>query len=270
MTIFNTTKGPVEIRELHSIADMISAETIQLEVWGMQTYPTPKELLIPVQHEGGYLVGAFSSEGKMVGMVFGFPTSQPGLLHSHIAATLKEWRNLGIGAQMKWFQRDWCLEHGFSRVRWTVDPLRATNAELNIRKLGGYASTYYTDYYGATYGIDAGSPTDRLLLEWDLTSPRVVQRIQTTPPDVGFPSAVPVNEISNNEPVNPRLDLEDKQLLLRLPDDFVKLSAQDVQLASRWRMQTRQLFEHYFARGYTIVEFTRVDGPAYLLEKRPN
>jgi chorismate synthase len=77
MTIFNTAKGPVEIRELHSIADMIDAETIQLEVWGLQTIPTPKELLIPVQHEGGYLVGAFSSEGKMVGMVFGFPTAQP-------------------------------------------------------------------------------------------------------------------------------------------------------------------------------------------------
>jgi chorismate synthase len=169
---------------------------------------------------------------------------------------------------MKWFQRVWCLEHGYSRVRWTVDPLRAANAELNIRKLGGYASTYYTDYYGATHGIDAGTPTDRLLLEWDLNSPRVVQRIQTTPPDAGFPSVIPINEISNAEPQNPRLNLDDQQLLLRLPEDFVKLSAGDVQLAIRWRMHTRELFEHYFAKGYAIVEFTRVGGPAYLLEKR--
>jgi predicted GNAT superfamily acetyltransferase len=152
---------------------MIAAEQIQKTVWGWEAIPHPKEILIPIQHEGGLLAGAFDPAGKMVGMVFGFPTRQVDVQHSQLLATLPEWRGQGIGARLKWFQRSWCLERGINHVRWTVDPLRAANAALNIRHLGGTASTYYTDYYGVMQGIDAGAPTDRLLVEWDLNHPRV-------------------------------------------------------------------------------------------------
>ncbi|MBE0697031.1 MAG: hypothetical protein IH586_08910, partial [Anaerolineaceae bacterium] len=55
MMRFDTSRGVVEIRELHSMAEMIAAEGIQLAVWGAEIIPHPKEMLIPVQHEGGLL-----------------------------------------------------------------------------------------------------------------------------------------------------------------------------------------------------------------------
>ena len=268
MTTITTSKGKVEIRELNSVTDMVAAEKIQLTVWGKDTIPNCKELFIPMQHEGGLVAGAFAENGEMIGLVFGFPCSEQGVMHSQLVATLKEWRSHGIGTQLKWYQRAWCLEHGYQKMRWTVDPLRAANAELNIRKLGGTCCTYYENYYGPMLGIDAGAPSDRLLLEWDMTSDRVNGRAQGTPADVGFPQAGAAIQVIDGEPAKTRLDLQEEQVLIRIPDDFVSLAAGDAQLANRWRLHTRELFEHYFAHGYQITEFTRLGGPAYLLEKK--
>jgi chorismate synthase len=146
--------------------------------------------------------------------------------------------------------------------------LRVANAELNVRHLGGVCSTYYVDYYGRMQGIDAGAPSDRLLLEWYLASRRVETRAVAAPADSGFPQAQAANTVENGEPVRARLDLTCPQVLIRLPEGFLKMSAQDPQKANRWRAQTRELFSYYFDAGYEIVEFTRVGGPAYLLEMK--
>lgn len=274
---FDSARGIVEIRELASIAEMIAAEQLQREVWGMEAIPTPKETLIPVQHEGGLLAGAFAMPGsagpgaaaqggEMVGLVFGFPTRDPAALHSHMLGALAGWRGLGIGARLKWFQRDWCLARGITLVRWTFDPLRAANARLNIRCLGATASTYLTDYYGPMQGLDAGMPTDRLLVEWHLDSPRVAGLAVHTPPDPGFPGVEPVNSAVDGHPIARHLDLHRQRLRLNIPEDYVRLTGSDPALALAWRLHTRELFLQYFACGYVITGFTRDGGPAYLLE----
>jgi len=54
------------------------------------------------------------------------------------------------------------------------------------------------------------------------------------------------------------LDLAgNSHLLVEIPALFDKILAQDLPLALDWRQQTRQLFTHYFARGYTVVDFHR-------------
>jgi chorismate synthase len=267
MTILETSRGRLEIRELRSTVEMAAAERIQVRVWGPDTTPHPKEILIPMQHVGGLVAGTFTEGGEMVGMIFGFPTRDPHLMHSHLLATLEEWRGCGIGAAMKWFQRAWCLERDILRVHWTVDPLRAANAELNIRRLGGAASTYYEDYYGSMSGIDAGAPSDRLLVEWELHALRVAKREQETPEDVGFPDAQLANGVVAGNPVNPQMELTCPQILINIPENFIGLARSNPALAQSWRLQTRELFEAYFSKGYTVTGFTRVGGPAYLLTK---
>jgi chorismate synthase len=264
---FETPRGVIELRELNTMDDMEAAEQIQMKVWGPDISPHPKEMLIPVQHEGGLLAGAFNAEQMMVGLIFSFPTHDPSIHHSQMLATLEDWRGLNIGTRLKWFQRDWCLNHGINLVRWTVDPLRTANAELNIRHLGGICSTYYLNYYGIMKGIDAGTPTDRLLLEWYLNSARVEARYQNMPGDQGFPSAEAVNDVKDGEPIASRLDVMAAQILIRLPRNYIETSHTQPELALRWRLHTRDLFTHYFKRGYAIKEFTRISGPAYLLEK---
>lgn len=266
MIHFHTAQGVVEIRELQTIEEMMAAEKIQLAVWGSEITPHPKELLIPVQHEGGLLAGAFNSQDEMVGLVFGFPTSQANALHSQILCTLEAWRGQGIGRQLKWFQRQWCLVHGITLVRWTVDPLRAANAELNLRHLGATSATYLPDYYGVMQGIDAGAPTDRLLLEWHLDSPRVCGRVDHPPADHGFPGAGLAFTVTNGKPDGPQPELDNLQVLIPIPEDFIGLSRSDPGLAVAWRLQTRDLFCRFFSRGYRITGFTRQGGPAYLLE----
>lgn len=267
MGILQTPRGTLEIRELRSTQEMVAAELIQIRVWGADTFPHPKEILIPMQHVGGLVAGAFTSTGEMVGLLFGFPTRDPLVMHSHLLATLEEWRGCGIGAAMKWYQRDWCLERGIREVHWTVDPLRAANAELNVRRLGGTANTYYLDYYGVMSGIDTGAPSDRLLLIWDLASERVARRASQSPADRGFADAPAANRVEDGKMLAEQSDFSAPQTLIRIPDDFVKTARSDPKLAERWRLQTRQLFLDYFAAGYAITEFTRVGGPAYLLTK---
>ncbi len=267
MMRFDTDRGTIEIRELRTIEEMVAAERIQLEVWGREITPHPKELLIPVQHEGGLLAGAFDLQGEMVGLIFGFPTRQPNVQHSQMLCTLEAWRGQGIGRALKWFQRQWCLARGITLVRWTVDPLRAANAELNIRRLGATSSTYLPDYYGAMQGIDAGAPTDRLLVEWHLDSQRVCERADQTPADTGFPGAVRAFSVVDGRPGVPQPGLDCPQILIPLPLDFIQLSKNDARLALAWRLQTRSLFCQLFSRGYRVTSFTRQGGPAYLLEK---
>src|SRR5208337_1726319 len=49
-----------------------------------------------------------------------------------------------------------------------------TNAFLNIHRLGAVARTYLVDFYGVSSSrLQGGLPTDRLLAEWELDSPRV-------------------------------------------------------------------------------------------------
>jgi len=267
MTCLKTSRGVVELRELQSIADMEKAEQIQVRVWGPETLPCPKEMLIPVQHEGGLAAGAFNG-AEMIGLVFSFPTRDPLVHHSQLLATLIEWRGMGIGTALKWFQRRWCLEHGIVQVRWTVDPLRAANADINVQHLGGVCSTYLVDYYGKMQGIDAGAPTDRLLLEWNLKSPRVEARCNGGVADPGFPEAEYANELEAGIPKGIKKGMQNPQILIRIPTNFVEVSRSQPDLALNWRLSTRELFLDYFERGYAIAEFTRIGGPAYLLEAR--
>jgi chorismate synthase len=260
-----TPKGTVEIREFARPEELADVEDLQQQVWGADTHPQPKESIIATQHVGGLAAGAFGEDGRLVGMIFGFPTRDPLLMHSHLLATLPAWRGCGIGAQLKWFQRDWCLAHGYTGVQWTVDPLRAANAELNFRRLGVEASTYYLDYYGPMNGIDAGAPTDRLLVTWDLASERVAARAVEAPVDTGFALAQAANTVVDGECAACRLDLAGQQVLLRIPEDYIALAGTDRDAASCWRMQTREIFQAYLQRGYRIREFTRVGGSAYLL-----
>lgn len=271
MTWIETPRGRVEIRELRTIEEMIAAEEIQLAVWGADIIAHPKEMLLPVQHEGGLVAGAFTQAGKMIGLIFQFPTRDPAVGHSQILAVVEEWRGFGIGRRLKWFQRAWCLERGITRLRWTVDPLRAANAELNIRRLGAACSTYLTDYYGPMQGIDAGAPTDRLLVEWELTHPRVCRLAEkdpgTPPPDAGFPQAVLSLQVEGGAPARLHTGFDARPVLVPLPENFIRLAREDPALALIWRLETRTLFLEAFSVGYAITGFTRSCGPAYLLEK---
>ncbi|MFN4071561.1 MAG: GNAT family N-acetyltransferase, partial [Thermus caldifontis] len=85
----------VHVRELRGPEEMERVVELQREVWGRaESDLVPRGLLIAVQDEGGLVAGAFW-EGKMVGFVFGFPTQDPTLQHSHMLGVLEAYRGTG-------------------------------------------------------------------------------------------------------------------------------------------------------------------------------
>ena len=267
MSSIITSQGVIEIRELCGLPELAAAERIQLDVWGQDTLPEGRELFQAIQHSGGLVAGAFAPSSELIGFIFAFPTRDPAVQHSHRLAVRAEWRGARLGAALKWFQRDWCLARGITRVHWTVDPLRMPNAELNVRILGATTRTYWPDYYGAMQGLDAGLPSDRFWMDWRLDSAHVAALAQTLPPDSGFADAQPANRVLDNQPSDARPDLDAPSVLIRIPPNFVALSANDRALAVAWRQHTRLLFQAYFARGYYVSAFTRLNGPAYRLDR---
>lgn len=167
----------VALRELSGLAELKRSEDLQRAVWGAADPADNADLMLAIQAEGGLVAGAFDGDA-MLGFLFAFPSATPGVQHSHRLAVLPQARGLRLGLRLKWFQRDWCLKRGIGLVRWTYDPLRAVNAGLNVAALGGVSTTYLPDYYGAMEGINAGLPSDRLMLDWHLASPGVAARAE--------------------------------------------------------------------------------------------
>ncbi|RNF34169.1 GNAT family N-acetyltransferase [Paracoccus methylarcula] len=223
-----------EIRELASLAELKRAEQFQREVWGKDDPADNSDLMLAIQHEGGLVAGAFL-EGRMLGFLFGFPTSRPEIQHSHRLAVHPDSRGMGLGVKLKWFQRDWCLQRGITLVRWTYDPLRRINASLNIARLGATAGTYHEDYYGQMEGINAGIASDRLLADWQLTSSGVKARASDTGLDPDAPAEM--------------------DLTIAIPEDLDALIARDLDRARSERLRVRHELTSAFADHYRITGF---------------
>jgi len=229
----------VHFRELIGMSDLTRAEALQRAVWGEGDQPDPADLMLAVQSEGGLVGGAFVG-GALVGYVFGFPTREAHIQHSHRLAVLPQARGLGLGLRLKRYQRDWCLARGITRVRWTFDPLRSVNATLNIHRLGAEAGTYLPDLYGEMAGINRGLGSDRLMADWDLTAPHVAALARDETPDRGALTA---------------LDLT--ALELTLPENLEALAASDPAAAIRLRLDMRAALQSAFAAGLRIRDFDR-------------
>ncbi|CRL10706.1 hypothetical protein NIT7321_01553 [Phaeobacter italicus] len=230
----NMPNSDLVLRELSGVAELKHAEWFQKEVWGKDDPPDNSDLMLAIQHEGGLVAGAFK-DGRMLGFLFGFPTSQPHIQHSHRLAVHPDSRGMGLGVKLKWFQRDWCLARGITLVRWTFDPLRRINANLNIARLGGTASTYYQDYYGEMVGINAGIPSDRLLVDWHLTAPRAEELAK------------------GRKTVTP--DGADKTMIVEVPKDLDRLLVSDLDAAISERLRVREEMTSAFAKGYKVDGF---------------
>lgn len=231
----------VVIRDLCGMGEFRQSEALQVAVWGAGDTPDPADLMMVIQAEGGLCAGAFRDEA-LLGYVFGFPTRDGSVQHSHRLAVLPQARGLHLGTRLKWYQRDWCLARGITHVRWTFDPLRRINASLNIAALGAVARIYHADYYGDMQGINAGLPSDRLLADWFLDSPRVTALAEGRPPS-GTAGGTRI----------------------AIPTDFDTLVQSDPSRALAERLRLRTTLTSAFARGEAISGFDRTKGE-YLLD----
>jgi predicted GNAT superfamily acetyltransferase len=171
--------------------EMEACVRLQIDTWGYDENDViPRKTFLLAQKIGGQVIGAFDSDvrdgeatgpdGALVGFAMSLPAikstpqgPQP-YIHSHMLAVRPSRRNRGLGARLKWEQRKEALFRGIRHMEWTFDPLEIKNAFLNIHRLGAIAREYRVDFYGVSSSrLQGGLPTDRLLAEWELDSPRV-------------------------------------------------------------------------------------------------
>lgn len=254
------TTDTIDYRSLTEPPEFEAVAAMEQTVWGMTAADTiTAHTLRVIAHTGGCVLGAFSKQ-QMVGCAVGFAT-RTDRLWSHFAAIHPDYQGQGIGRALKWYQKAWALEQGYRHMSWTFDPLQSANANFNFGHLGVTASVYHVNFYGVMNdSINAGMPSDRLEVLWDLTA--------DASKAVGGASA---HTLLADVDGQPKLDQQAAQPLLHItiPSDFNTLKQANPQRARQWQMAVRDAFQWAFAQGYSAVNFER--GPAdnaYILQKR--
>jgi len=282
----------ISIRRLKAWDEYLAAEELQRVVWQMPDWrdAVPANLMIAVNKNAGLALGAFTPDGRLVGLAFGFIGMEwrAGLAkfkhHSHMLAVLPEYQSRKIGIRLKFKQREETLAQGIDLMTWTYDPLQAGNANLNLMHLGAMARRYLPDAYGEmTDGLNAGIASDRFEVEWWLNAPRVKQCAAGQPQrydwaallGAGVLEVFRVNLDAHGLPhIESENALHGERLLLEIPASIRAVKTASLDLAREWRARTRDVFRRAFAAGYAAVGFVFMtqDGhrrAAYLLSREP-
>ncbi|HVR08337.1 MAG TPA: GNAT family N-acetyltransferase [Thermoanaerobaculia bacterium] len=281
-------EAAIELRRLRNIGEYRRCEELQQRIWGPDDVGCVSALvMITAQENGGATFGAFAGgsggrggSGRLVGFVCGFlgsgETGRPKLC-SVLLAVDPDFRGRGIAYELKRRQRDAALAQGIELITWTYDPLASVNAGLNLGRLGCVCSRYLPNCYGLfTGGINAGIATDRFLVEWRVGEPRVEQALRGELPPLPYRAPL-VAEVkvhaSSGLPVPLRWHLarDEPALLVEAPPDIHAIKRTDIGLARCWLYAFREIFPHYFARGYEVAGFGPLRDPrrrAYLLRVR--
>ena len=125
----------------------------------------PFRMFVVATKIGGQVLGAFD-DGRMVAFCLAIPGLKPDgkvYLHSHMLGVLPEYRNAGIGRQLKLRQRDDALARGIDLIEWTFDPLEIKNAYFNMERLGAIVRRYVRNQYGVSSSPLHGGLADRSL-----------------------------------------------------------------------------------------------------------
>lgn len=175
-------KTKIEIRECSTLEEFRDCARLQREVFGLPDMEvSPVRHLVVTRSAGGFVLGAFDDK-KLVGFVLSVPgfDAQEKFFYSHMTAIAAEYQNCGIGAKLKWAQRDFSLARDIDLIKWTFQPVLARNAHFNLNRLGATIRKYLPNFYGTDYftkyreGGELGLDSDRLYCEWNLKSEKVI------------------------------------------------------------------------------------------------
>ena len=245
------------VRECTTIEEFDSCIELQREAFALPDLEiSPRRHLIVSRQAGGWTLGAFVGD-RMVGFVHHLAAVRADneiFGYSHMMAVAKAYQNKGVGARLKWAQRDRAMAEGRKYIKWTWDPMQARNAHFNLNRLGVVVDTYADNFYGVDYNADPqqavedrpGLQSDRLFGNWYLTSPRV-------------------EALSRGESIE---DLGDPAESIAIPAQWSNVIRTDVKRARAEQARVRSEFKSAFNEGLVCAAFERGDEYSkYLLFK---
>lgn len=215
---------------------------------------SPRRHLIVSRRAGGWTLGAF--EGRtLLGFVHQMAAvrgQHEVIGYSHMMAVKAEYQNRGVGALLKWVQRQRSIGEGKTFITWTWDPMQARNAHFNLNRLGVRVRAYAANFYGTDYSTSQahdpqrapGIDSDRLFADWELLSPRVAALDERREPE-------PLGSTAKT---------------IEIPPDWYRLIQSDPMEARREQLRVRREFEEAFKEGLICAAFERdTEHPRYLL-----
>jgi len=246
----------LSIRECSTVEEFDECVALQREAFGLPDLElSPRRHLIVARSAGGFVLGAFAG-GRLVGFVLNQVAVRRGgagvggagrevIGYSHMMAVAKDYQNRGVGARLKWAQRERALAEGVRFIRWTWDPVQSRNAHFNINRLGVVVRSYAVNYYGTDYstatgvfGEKLGLDSDRLVAEWHLSDPRV-------------------ERLSRGERPAPR---GEPAAAVEIPPEWSALLRQSPEAARSVLRSVREQFVGHFAAGLVCAGFERREG----------
>ncbi len=265
----------IRIERLMSAAQHDQAVELQKTYWGADAKNlVPRHMLFSISHYGGHILGAYDGR-ELIGFVMGFvgtdidfddrdarPAMANLLIMSKRMLVLPGYRGRNIGYRLKLAQRDIAMKQAIRLVTWTVDPLLAANAHLNIRKLGAVIQRFSANYFGLDEPHSLRA--DRLIVEWWVAHRRVVERA------AGRGSKLTLRQyLDVQAPIVNRADASGDWLrprpmtavpgssfaLVEIPADFRELEAAAMPLADQWRYHIRHVFSKMLGAGFVVTDF---------------
>ena len=231
------------IRECTTIEEFDRCVALQREAFGLPDLElSPRRHLIVSRQAGGWTLGAFVAD-RMVGFVHHLAAVRGNEIfgYSHVMAVAKDYQNKGVGARLKWAQRERALRDGRKLIKWTWDPMLGRNAHFNLNRLGATVESYLDDFYGVDYGADRpeddrpGLPSDRLSATWSIDSARVHALAKGA-----------------------EAPFEGKRVAtIAIPADWNVFVKRDVQRARDEQTRVREEFQRAFAQGLVCAGFER-------------
>jgi predicted GNAT superfamily acetyltransferase len=272
----------ITIRRAESVADYRACQEAQRRSWGIaeEGYVIPVATMVGANLHGGLVLGAFLPDGSAVAMSFGFlgRVGDRVCLYSQLTGVVPEYQSRGLGYAVKLVQRYLAQSEGLRVIAWAFDPLQAGNAHFNIHRLGARSCRYVDNMYGErTDALNAGVPTDRLIVEWEIDP--ADEPAQKVPPDIdsllASPRMIAIRQSAAGIIVPQAVQaVEDApRLLLEIPARIAELRQARPELAESWRRAVHDAFHAGFAAGYQVVEFFREEAAPecrcyYVLERK--
>ena len=245
----------IEIREVCEVEELSRCVNLQREVFALPDLEiSPVRHLIVTKNAGGFTLGAFTPDNVLIGFVLSVPGFLQGekFFYSHMMAVAREFQGAGIGAKLKWAQREQALQRDVKFIKWTFQPIQARNAYLNLEKLGVVIKTYAPNFYGTDYSTTGsgnkkiGLDSDRLFADWHLESEKV-------------------KALAKSEKFTGQSEVVRK---IEIPNDWNALLNSNAEKAIDEQTRVKEEFQKAFAESLICTGFERDEQkPRYLLCK---
>jgi predicted GNAT superfamily acetyltransferase len=242
----------INIRRCETLDELDACVRLQKEVFALPDLEvSPRRHLVVTISAGGFVLGAFAAE-RLIGFVLSVPgfAGEKRFFYSHMTAVAEDFQSLGVGAKLKWAQREQALKESVRFIKWTFQPFQARNAFFNLEKLGAIIKSYTPNFYGTDYSTAheqkerIGLDSDRLFAEWHLENEKVTV-------------------LSKGKEFVEKADVA---ATIEISNDWNDLVKHNPQKAVAEQLRVKDEFQKAFAENFVCRGFHRDDEkPKYLL-----